>query len=108
MLVIGSVLVAAYAVVASAQGIHPSRALALGWPVAFLFLIVLWLVEDSKSFPAIYKPFEFGFLAYVVAPLYLPYYLWQTRRFRGILLLLGFAILYYLASLAQLLLVAES
>ena len=82
--------------------------MAFGWPVAFLFLVVLWLVEDSKSYPAIYKPFEFGFLAYVVAPIYLPYYLWQARRVWGILLLLGFAVLYYLASLAQLLFAADS
>jgi len=108
MLVVGSVLAAAYASLASAQGVQPSHALAYGWPAAFLFLVALWLVEDSKSYPAIYKPFEFGFLVYVLSPLYLPYYLWRTRRFWGLLLLVGFVVLYYLGSLAQVLLAAES
>ena len=108
MLVLGSALAATYAFFASVRGVQPSHALAFGWPIAFLFLVALWLVEDSKSFPAIYKPFEFGFLVYVVAPLYLPYYLWLTRRFWGLLLLVGFVVLYCLGSLAQVLLAAES
>jgi hypothetical protein len=108
MLVVGSILAAAYAFSASAVGVRPSHALAFGWPIAFLFLVALWLVEDSKSFPVIYKPFEFGFLVYLAAPFYLPYYLWRTRRFGGLLLLVGFVVLYYLGSLAQLLLAAES
>ena len=108
MLVVGSVLAAAFASLASAQGVQPSHALAYGWPAAFLFLVALWLVEDSKSYPSIYKPFEFGFLVYVLSPLYLPYYLWRTRRFLGLLLLVGFVVLYYLGSLAQVLLAVES
>ena len=108
MLVVGSVLVAAYAFLASRLGVQPSHALAFGWPIAFLFLVALWVVEDSKSFPAIYKPFEFGFLVYIVTPLYLSYYLWRTRRFGGLSLLVGFVVLYWLGSLAKLLLAAES
>ena len=33
---------------------------------------------------------------------YLPYYLWHTRRFRGLLMLLGFVVLYALGFLTQL------
>ena len=59
------------------------------------------LVEDSKSYPAIYKPFEFGFLVYIIYPLYLPYYLWRTRRFVGLLFFIAFVVLFCLGSLAQ-------
>jgi hypothetical protein len=102
-LVVGSVLAATYAIVARSYGIQPSHAIAYGWPVAFLILLVLWLVEDSRSYPTIYKPFEYGFLVYILAPVYLPYYCWRTRRFSGLLLLTGLIALYILGSLGQVL-----
>ena len=96
-------MVAAYGILAYAHGLQPSHFIAYGWPAVFLILLALWLVEDSKSFPAIYRPFEFGFLVYLLFPLYLSYYLWRTRRFVGLLLLAGLLALFLLGSLAQIL-----
>ncbi len=56
-------------------------------------LLVLWVVADSKDYPQIEKPFEFGFLAYLFWLPYLPYYFWRTRGAFGMVVLSGFLIL---------------
>lgn len=98
LLVGGSFLVALHAILAFSGGMETSFPMILAWPVAFPLVLTCWLVEDSKSFPGIYKPFDFGFLAYLLCLFYLPYYLWRTRRFLGMLLLVGFLVLYWLNS----------
>jgi hypothetical protein len=101
-LVVGSLLVAAYQALAYSHGAEPTSHVASLWPTTFLVLLVLWMVEDSKSYPAIYKPFEYGFLVLMLWMPYLPYYLWRTRRSQGLLLLAGFVVLYFLGFLALL------
>lgn len=101
-LVVGSFLVAAVETLAYWRDIEPSSPLISAWPVVFLVLLVLWVVEDSKNHPTIERPFEFGFLVFIWAIPYLPYYLWRTRRLRGFLLLIGFVVLYLLGYLGQL------
>jgi hypothetical protein len=100
-LVVGSVLVAAYQTFMYAHGAAPTSPFASAWPIIFLILLVLWVTEDCKSYPAIYKPFEFGFLVFLVWLPYLPYYLWRTRRFRGLTLLVAFIALYLLGFFAM-------
>jgi hypothetical protein len=107
-LAVGSVLFAADQAIMFARDAVPSGPLALLWPAAFLILLVLWVVEDSKSYPAIYKPFEYGFLVLMLWLPYLPYYFWRTRRFKGLLLLAGFTALYSLGFFAQLAVYAAS
>ncbi len=101
-LVTGSVLVAVYETLAYWRDVEPASQVAAAWPALFLLLVVLWVVEDSRSFPEIQKPFEYGFLVFIFAIPYFPYYLWRTRRWRGLLLLAGFVTLYFLSHLAQL------
>jgi len=101
-IVAGSVIAAAYDGLAYWEHVEPTGAFAAAWPLVFLILSVLWVVEDSKSHPDVYKPFEFGFLVLMWAIPYLPYYLWHTRRFRGLLMLLGFVVLFALGSLTRL------
>ena len=100
-LVIGSVLAAVADALSYWYGVESSAVLAV-WPAIFLILLILWVVEDSKGYPSIYKPFDFGFLAFVFAVPYLPYYLWRTRRFKGLLFLAGLAVLYLLGHLTKL------
>src|SRR5689334_3141582 len=100
-LVAGSVLVAAYEAVVYASGLEYSSALATLWPTVFVVLLILWVVEDSKAQPATYRPFDFGFLTFLFWLPYLPYYLWHTRRSKGLLMLLGFVTLFFLGSLVQ-------
>jgi hypothetical protein len=101
-LIAGSMLVATYEALAYWRDADPTSSVAAVWPVVFLLLLVLWVVEDSRAYPSIQKPFEYGFLVFMLALPYLPYYLWRTRRFQGLLLLAAFVTLYFLGYLAQL------
>jgi len=99
-LILGSVLAAAADSFAYWYDVEPSGLLST-WRFVFLVLLVLWVVEDSKAYPGVFKPFEFGFLVFLFAVPYLPYYLWRTRRFMGVLLFAAFVALYLLGYLAQ-------
>lgn len=100
-LVVGALLVSSVEVLAYWRDVELSSPIVDAWPVIFLGLLVLWVVEDSKAQPGIEKPFEFGFLVFIWAVPYLPYYLWRTRRWRGIWLLTGLVVLYFLGYLGQ-------
>ena len=100
-LIVGSVIVAAYQAFVYAHGAVPTSRFAFAWPYIFLILLVLWVAEDSKSRPVIYKPFEYGFLVLLLWLPYLPYYLWRTRRYRGLALLAAFIALYFLGFFAM-------
>lgn len=101
-LVACSVMVAVYQGFAYSYGVPPADVFAIWWPIVFVVLLVLWVEEDSKSYPQIYKPFEYGFLLFILWLPYLPYYLWRTRRAPGLLLLAGFVLLYMLGFLVVL------
>ncbi len=68
----------------------------------FVVLLVLWVDADSKGRQNIYRPYEFGQLILLYWLPYLPFYLWRTRRVLGILMFVGFIILFFLGYLAQL------
>ena len=70
--------------------------LPLLYDAAWLLLVALWVVADSKRYPRIYRPFEYGFLVYVYIVLYVPYYLIVTRRWYGALLLVALVSLNWL------------
>ena len=101
-LIAGSVLVGVVETLSYWRDVEPTSPVVSAWPLVFLVLLVLWVVEDSKSHPNIDKPFEYGFLVFIWAIPYLPYYLWRTRRLRGLLVLFGFVVLYLLGFLGQL------
>jgi hypothetical protein len=107
-LIVGSVLVGAYEAIAFAQDFELSSVAALLWPITFLVLLILWVVEDSKAQPVVHRPFDFGFLLFLFWLPYLPFYLWRTRRGKGLLMLLGFAALYFLGYMAQWVIYAAS
>jgi hypothetical protein len=72
------------------------------WNVVFPLTLAWWVSADSRNHPAIYRPFEFGWLVLYALPIYLPYYLVRTRGLAGVGLLLGFIALYCLGTLMQL------
>ena len=100
-LIAGSLLIAIYDAVTYFYDLEQSAAVAAIWPTVFVVLLVLWVVEDSKTQPTTYRPFEFGFLAFLFWVPYLPYYLWHTRRAKGLLILVGFIMLFSLGGLSQ-------
>lgn len=70
--------------------------------ILFLILLVLLVDNDSKNYPQITRPFDYGFFLYIFWLPYLPYYLWRTRGPLGLLMFAGFIILLFLGWLIQL------
>jgi len=64
-------------------------------------LLVLWVDTDSRDYPKIYRPYEYGYLVFLFWLPYLPYYLWRTRGWVGMLILGGFLVLLMLGYLVQ-------
>lgn len=63
------------------------------WGFVFIFLSILWVYADSKQ-KGFHKPFEFGFLTYVLWPVVFPWYLIVTRGIEGLVLFFGFLLLW--------------
>ena len=80
-------------VVSGLKGYEASSSTHMLWGFSFLFLVAFWVTADSKrgDFEA---PFELGFLVYILFPITLPWYLISTRGADGVLMLLGFLLLY--------------
>ena len=96
-----SVVVAIYQAVVFWHGADASENLLATWQFIFIVLLVLWVDADSKNFPNIYRPFEYGQLVFFFWLPYLPFYMWRTRRVVGLLLLLGFVLLFFLGYFTQ-------
>ena len=63
-------------------------------------LVGAWLVTDPK-YPADKRPsFDHGLLLWMTFPFFALYQLFTTRRWRGVLILLGFILLYAVPNLA--------
>jgi hypothetical protein len=99
-ILIGSVIVGAYDALAYWHDAESTSAASRLWPFAFSVLLAMWLQEDSRGHPEIFRPFEFSYLLFFLWLPYLPYYLWRTRKVKGLLLLAGILVL---ACLSQLL-----
>ena len=67
----------------------------------FVLLLVLWVDNDSRTQPAIYRTFEYGWLAFFYWIPYLPYYFWRTRGTRGLLIFGALIIVFFLGWLVS-------
>lgn len=101
-LIAGSLLVAAYRVLAYRHPPEELTMLARVWPTLFPMILVLWAAEDSQRYPTIYRPFDWKFFAFIFWIPYMPYYLWKTRGMRGVALAFGLFFLAVLGDLAVL------
>lgn len=89
-----SLLAVVYEAAVFWRGLEPNAHLLGLTSVLFVLVLVLWVDADSRSHPEIYRPFEFGYLAFLFWLPYLPYYLWRTRGARGVALFVAFAALF--------------
>lgn len=96
-----ALLAASYEAIAYWHGGEGSERLVGVVGFAYVLLLALWIEEDSKGRPQIYRPFEHGQLAFLLWIPYLPYYLWRTRGARGMVMLCGFVALLLAGWLAQ-------
>lgn len=104
-LIAGSILAAIGDAVAYARDFDYGKLHAI-WPTVFILLLALWVVEDAKTRSNIHKPLDLGLFVYMFSIPYVPYYLWRTRRYKGMALLAAFFILFFLGSIAQLIVYA--
>lgn len=84
------------------HGVEPADNLVWLWQVFFVVLVVLWVDADSKEYPRIYRPYEFGYLVLLFWLPYLLFYLWRTRRAVGSAMFAGFLALCSLGYLGRL------
>ncbi|TBR40623.1 MULTISPECIES: hypothetical protein [Dyella] len=100
ILIATSIIVASGSAWAFAQGHPPGAAFWTLWGLVFVTITVMWILADAKSQPKA-KAHESGAVIFIFWFVYLPYYLFRTRKLRGLLWLLGFALLFYLGAAAQ-------
>lgn len=81
------------AVIASVKDSEISDVTQSIWSLAFVFLVIMWVYGDAKD-RKFHKPFDFGFIVYVFWPILFPWYLATTRGHEGILIFLGFIMLW--------------
>jgi hypothetical protein len=96
-----SILMALYELIAYLLEIYPNEYLLKISSTVFLFMLVMWVVEDGRSRKNIYKPYEFGFLVLIFWLPYIPYYFVKTRGLIGVMYLLGLLLLLNMGLLLQ-------
>jgi hypothetical protein len=79
------IMFAGYQAVAAWNGANPSVLADLIWGFGFYILLGMWMHADAHA-RGIALPLDFGLLLYLFGPLYLPWYMWSTQRWRGIAL----------------------
>ena len=87
----------------------PDESLFRLYHLVIVMLLATWVVADAKESRRAESSFDQGWFVLVLFPLYVPYYLISTRRWRrGLLVLLGVLLLFLLPSLAELCALAVS
>jgi len=66
-------------------------------------LLATWLVADSRQSRRTQPTFDYGWFILTAFAVYVPYYVISTRRWRGLLLLLGMILLFLLPRFAEML-----
>jgi hypothetical protein len=80
----------------SAQnGQTTSAHLHFSWSVAYALFIALWAANDEKI-EDLYQSYEYLYVALLLWPIFLPYYLFKTRGMDGVLMSFGILSIYLL------------
>lgn len=72
-----------YHAVAAWNGSQPSIVADLIWGFGYYILLGMWMHADAHE-RGFELPLDFGLLLYLFGPLYLPWYMWSTQRWRGV------------------------
>jgi hypothetical protein len=94
-----SVVFATYDGWLSSRGVAPEAALSTLFRLAVLYLLAAWVIEDARGRSG--PSFDLGWLVMCVFPLYLSYYLFSARRWRGLLMVSGMLLLLLLPAIAE-------
>jgi hypothetical protein len=97
-----AVVTSGYTAWVDAQGLMPDSSVFEIYNLIISLLIISWLVSDPQ-FSADKRPsFDHGMLLWMTFPVFALYQLFTTRRFRGMLILLGLFLLYAVPAIAVL------
>jgi hypothetical protein len=66
------------------------------------FLLATWIVADTMELRRARPSFDYGWFIVAAFPVYVPYYLVSTRRWRGVAVLVAMILLFLLPWLAEL------
>ena len=72
-----------------ASEIEPPSAFSLMYSVGFLWIVGWWLLTDSRK-RGIAWVYDIGFFLFIAWPFIMPYYLFKTRRAKGLLPIFAF------------------
>ena len=93
-LVLLAVISAIYAGIMYWEGYESSERLFTVWETLFVLFLVWWVELDSRERAEIYRPYEYGFLVLIYWGLYVPYYFIQTRKLKGVLVIIALVLLF--------------
>lgn len=96
-----SILYSAVETVAALEGQITSAHLHFSWSVAYALFIALWAANDEKI-EDLYTSYEYLYVALLLWPIFLPYYLIKTRGMDGVLMFAGILGIYLLPFLCRL------
>jgi hypothetical protein len=96
------VVVGLYQAAVFYSGAYTSDGFERVWSFVFPLLLAVWVDEDSKKRPKVYRPsFDMGLFMCLIWIVYLPFYLLRTRGKRGWLWIAGLLLLAFLGTILQ-------
>lgn len=90
-----TLLATIYAVLMASSGLPVSSPALFFHAVAFAFAITSWVERDRHS-RHVSEPLSYSAFVFFLWPIAVPYYLYQTRRWKGLLPGAGLWLLFYL------------
>jgi len=78
------------------HGLEPQDGILSAYGVVFFVFVVTWLLADMRARGRSVPSFDAFWLVWSILPVHLPYHLYSTRRWRGLLLLAGIVVFYLL------------
>lgn len=80
---------------------YPSHDLVVLYQFLLIALVSWYIVSENREAAYVYHPYELGMLAWLFWPFYIPYYLYKSRRLRGVALFCGLVVLVSLESVVS-------
>ena len=82
-----SLMAGIYAGWMSAHNLEPTELLLTLYSFVLKLLLATWLIADTRQAGRTQPTFDYGWFILIASVVYVPYYLYSTRRWRGLLIL---------------------
>jgi hypothetical protein len=91
-----SLMLATYVGWALTHNLEPTEPLFALYRLVLTVLFATWLIADARESGRARPTFDYGWFIVFGFVVYVPYYLFSTRRWRGLLILLGMLLIFIL------------